>query len=336
MTWLAPLGLFYATLMRLRVWLFQKGFLASHRLPGKVISVGNLEVGGTGKSPIVIALAEHLLSSGAHPVILTRGYRSGLGSEESAAYRGSELILPPQKTSVFYADEARMQAQKLKNVPVILGADRWAAARRYLHNFPCPTHWILDDGFQHLRIHRDLDLVLLDAQKPFDNGHCLPAGRLREPVQALSRADVLLLTRSSQGPDQSELERLRKIGKPLFKVFFSETLPQQMSGPSTSFQTVQTWGLALGIARPERVKESLKRQGVYPKSELIVLDHQSFSPHDLAQLAKTSDALLTTEKDFWRSPESFAALDKPVFVLPLKVEWEDRLSLSDLFSPLTD
>ncbi len=335
MKWLAPLGWLYSLLMSLRVWLFQKGFLASHRLPGKVISVGNLEVGGTGKSPVVIALAEYLLAQGQRPAILTRGYRSGLARDESLTFLGSQILQVPQRTQRFHADEARMQAQKLGRVPVVVGAKRWAAAKRYLQSYPCPTHWLLDDGFQHLTIHRDLDVVLLDAGRPFDNGLCIPAGRLREPVRALRRAHFLFLTRSHPGVECPELKRLQALQMPFFKVFFKEAPPQQLAGPVIDPQIVEAWGLALGIARPERVRESLKSLGIKAREELIVGDHQSFSQEDLGQLAQKSDALLTTEKDYWRSPEAFAELQKPIFVLPLTVSWDEALSLSNLFKGLT-
>ncbi len=336
MRYLAPLAIIFSFLTRLRALLFSVGFKRSHHLPGFVISVGNLEVGGTGKSPVVMALCEALLARGFRPAILTRGYRSGLKAEDSAVYLGSSLLMPPQQNTSFHADEARMQAARLTNVPVIVGARRFLAAQRYLTSHPAPTHWILDDGFQHLQIHRDLDLVLLDAQRPFDNGWCIPAGRLREPRSALKRAHHILLTRSPSDPSWRAPKSLDSIPLPKHKLIFEDGPLLQVAGPPlVPGVSAREGALVLGIARPERVQAHLKSQGFNVLESLLVGDHQEIPEPALHQLAQRCPVLVTTEKDFWRSPEVFRSLNLPIFVIPLRLHWASATSLLEIFMPFT-
>ena len=138
-----PLSLLYGCLMKLRRQLYLKDFLTSHQLPGVCISIGNLEVGGTGKTPVCIALANELLSKGHRPAILTRGYRSGLNSEESVVLLNETVLYPSNFSKAFFADEARLQSHHLPTVAIIIGANRVQAAQKYCQAFEPPTHWIL-------------------------------------------------------------------------------------------------------------------------------------------------------------------------------------------------
>lgn len=331
-----PLAEIYAGVQRLRVWLYKRGFLKSHRLPGLVISIGNIEVGGTGKSPLVVAVSRYLLSQGASPAILTRGYRSGLAADESIVLRGSEVLLPAAQTSEPRCDEARMQAVQLAGVPVIVGARRFEAAQRYLTHYPPPTHWILDDGFQHLRLRRDLDLVLLDAHKPFDNGHCLPLGRLRESPSALRRAHAVIFTRATTAlPEASYLSLLSGWRLPYFRASFVDGAPRLMAGPETKDRPVEKWILALGLARPERLIKSLEAQGLSIIRQHIVGDHEAFDSALLQSWKDEADALLTSEKDYWRAPRALASLGLPVYVIPLGIHWREPESLQKIFNLLT-
>jgi tetraacyldisaccharide 4'-kinase len=323
-----PLALVYRWIVSLRVALYHRGWLKGQHLPGIVISVGNIEVGGTGKSPLVMALATCLVQSGARPVVLTRGYRSGLGPDESAVLHGSELLLTPQQSSSFHADEARMQAQRLREVPVIVGRRRYAAARRYLHHFPAPSHWILDDGFQHLQLERDCDIVLLDADRPFDNGQCLPVGRLREHPSALKRAQLVVFTRANaKRPSIEVQERIESWGVRTLRVAFQNGEPRQVAGPEQAWRAVKRWSLAIGIARPERVIQNLPAWGIKLQHCYRVQDHSAFEPARLRDIARGSDALLTTEKDYWRDPALFDQLAIPVYYLPLDLAWTQAESL---------
>lgn len=313
---LTPLSFLYSGAVKRRTHLFLNGTWPRVKLPGKVISIGNIEVGGTGKTPMAIAIAEFLLSQGFRPAILTRGYRSGLKETEWLVLKDETILLSSQLNPVFHADEARFQASRLKTVPVIVGAQRYKAAQHYLEHFPTPTHWLLDDGFQHLRIERQLDLILLDAKHPFGNGKLLPAGTLREPIEHLERADAFLFTRADNTyPSPAVCERIKKFNKPVLMVPFQQETPKLLSGTHIEFSNCKKVLLAAAIARPERLKTFLQKLEV---KELFKGDHQRFVTHEIASAAKDCDAIITTEKDFWRDPEVFRTQKKPVFVLELK------------------
>jgi tetraacyldisaccharide 4'-kinase len=329
---LAPLGWLYGAVMRGRRWLYQRGVLKSWQLPGFVISVGNLEAGGTGKSPVVMALATQLLQSGARPAIVTRGYRSGLPADDSAVLCGAEVLLPPASGVRIQADEATMQARKLERVPVIIGARRWEAAQRYLEQHPAPTHWILDDGFQHLRLKRQLDIVLLDAAQPLHNGRCLPAGRLREVPGTLKHAQLIFLTRARS--DAVPL-MVHNMTAPVIPVAFGNAPPLQVAGPTSSWSEQKSVTLALGIAHPDRVIEHCRQQKYPITSQLLTGDHEAFPAEKLADVARQSGALLTTEKDFWRQAEALRALPIPVYVLPLELRFPESFNLSKLLESFT-
>ena len=183
-TLLQPLGLLYGTVMRLRTAFYEHGLLRSRRLPGAVISVGNLTVGGTGKTPMVLWIAERLAAEGHRPAILTRGYR-GLGQGDASGEAPS--------------DEVALLRQRLDGRAQFgVGKDRYKNGLALAKD---GAEWfILDDGFQHLELQRDANIVLLDATDPFGGGGVLPAGRLREPRSGLARADIVIITRTSRAP----------------------------------------------------------------------------------------------------------------------------------------
>ncbi len=323
---LAPLGWLYGGIMRLRRFLFQKGILRSHQLPGFVISVGNLEVGGTGKSPVVMAVARHLMQRGARPIILTRGYRSGLPPDDSAVLLGSQLLLTPASGQSFHADEATMQARKLETVPVIIGAKRWEAAQRYLQHHPAPSHWILDDGFQHLKLKRQLNIVLLDAERPLHNGRCLPAGRLREFPSTLKFAQLILLTRARL---KHRAFILHNMTAPVIPVAFGNSQPLQVAGPEQPWSSHAAAVLALGIAQPDRVVEYCRQQNYPITEQLTTGDHELFPMEKLEALGRKVGAILTTEKDFWRQADVLRSLMIPTYVLPLELRFPESFDLSN-------
>ena len=186
--------------VKLRQKLYQKGLVKSKRLPCMVISVGNLSVGGTGKTPMTIYLANLIQDFGNKAVVISRGYKGRAEKAGGIVSDGKVLLMGPETAG----DEPYMMAVKLKNVPVIVGKNRFEAGMLAVRTFK-PEVLVLDDAFQHLKLERDLDLVLLDCQRPFGNGHMLPRGIMREPVSALSRADALILTRSDVVPDAKKV-----------------------------------------------------------------------------------------------------------------------------------
>lgn len=304
------------------------------KLPGKVISIGNLEAGGTGKSPVTMLIAEFLRAEGYHPVILTRGYRSGLGKRDSMVLEGPRILIPPEKKGHYFPDEAKMQAVLLGDVPVIVGRDRVRAARRYLDFQSAPTHWILDDGFQHLPLERDLDIVLLDAAAPFGNGHLLPLGRLRERPEALKRADVVLFTRASKThPTPDVVQHMSALGKPCLAVPFKEDKPQFVYGLKTSIAAVEKVALVTAIAKADRLARRLKDLNLTVTDAVTKRDHSQFRVGELITAARNAEAVVTTAKDYWRDPKVFQELDKPIFILPVKPEIS-AADLRELLAPV--
>ena len=332
---LMPFAWLYRWLVVFRRWALEGGLLTSVRLPGKVISVGNLQVGGTGKSPVVQDLAAWLLRQGARPAILARGYRSGLHRRDSMAFLGEGIIMSPVTPGEDTADEARMLARALSNVPVIIGARRGEAARRYLQKYSAPTHWILDDGFQHMQISRDLDILLLDGRDPLGGSRLLPAGILREPPGAIRSADVILLTRSPDGAGAAEKVRpwLRSPDTPLIPLTFRNGPLQWRAGPNTLPETGAPVLLVSAIAGPADFEAGVRATGLRIVHHLRLRDHSELDPAKIADMTASCTAIVTTEKDFWRNPRVFKYSKKPVCTLPLHTGLSDEM-IRQILDPL--
>ncbi len=331
-----PLSWLYSGVTRARRNWYERGFLSSFPLEGTVISIGNIEAGGTGKSPMTLELCRVLLQGGARPVILTRGYKSGLSPKESAVLLGEKVILQAQNTLNFVADEARMQAAALEAVPIIVGSDRYTAAKRYLENYPAPTHWILDDGFQHQRIRRDIDIVLLDAERPFDNGHCLPAGLLREGKTSLKKADWIIFTRAeTDHPNAAVRAVLAAYSVPFSSVNFISGEPRPIKESAPHWRIIKAWTLGLGLAKPERVEAGIKKFNLPVRHRVRSADHEIFDKKSLTLCLDSSEALLITEKDYWREKPYFDLLAKPVYVIPLSIKWQKNESFIQILEVLT-
>jgi tetraacyldisaccharide 4'-kinase len=278
-----PLSLIYGSVVRLRAWLYSHGWLKQKKLKGAVVSVGNITLGGTGKTPMVIWLAEKFLAEGKRVAILSRGYRGSGGTSDEI-----ELM------------KHRLQGRVLFGV----GKDRFAEGTRLeAHDIDV---FILDDGFQHLPLARDLDIVLIDATRPLEQQLLLPAGCLREPVSAVNRTDLVVFTRanhSSESPwaNQPSSERpiptfqstTKLIG---FERYGENTvggLPEQLSGPFYAF---------CGIGNPEAFFLDLEKWKIPVAGRLTFRDHHHYTAADGAHLARMAvqagaKAFVTTEKD---------------------------------------
>lgn len=284
-----PLAVVYGLAARLRTDLYRRGIRRHRRLGGTVLSVGNLTVGGTGKTPMVLWLAEKLIAEGHRPAILTRGYRGGAHSDP----RG----LPA-------SDEAALLRERLgARAQLGVGKDRYESGRTLERH---GARWfILDDGFQHLALARDADIVLLDASDPFGGGKLLPAGRLREPRSALARADVVVITRAERAPAIEELVR-RFTRAP---IFYAQTeLEAVLRVPALAVE----WPLAdraaarffafCGIGNPPAFFDDLRRWGFSVAGERRFRDHHRYSSAEVAALEQAADlagadAMICTEKD---------------------------------------
>ncbi len=267
-----------------------------------VISVGNLTTGGTGKTPMVLRIAEHLLTEGKSPGILTRGYRGESGSSGPSGTTGDEVRL--------------LQARLGPRVEFGVGADRFAQGRELAAR---GVDWfVLDDGFQHLQLARDVNVLLIDATNPFGGGHLLPAGRLREPLSALSRADVVVITRSDHAPAVEAAVR-RDSDAPIFyaaphlesvRVFRGEYPGEER----TDAHSHKFFAFS-GIGNPAVFPVDLREWGLDTLGYKIFPDHHKYSASDMKEIAVEAaaagaDALMCTEKDIFNlTGVRLAALD---------------------------
>jgi tetraacyldisaccharide 4'-kinase len=284
----------YALAMRLRRWGYRRGVLASHDAPVPVISVGNLTAGGTGKTPMVAWIVRHLTEAGRKPAIVMRGYRAG----KAAPYAAPR------------SDEAELLAQ-LTGCPVIVEPDRLAGARRAADAEADVV--VLDDGFQHRRLRRQLDIVLIDAVEPLGFGHCLPRGLLREPPGALADADAVVITHA----DEVTPERLAELRRKLAALCNpSATIAQAAHKPVAVIDDAgrlhpptdlaERAVLAFcGLGSPEHFFESLARLRANVVAAKALDDHADYSPAILAELADQARAagaeiMVTTQKDHVR------------------------------------
>jgi tetraacyldisaccharide 4'-kinase len=288
-----PLSVVYSLVARARAWCYQSGVFRTKSLPGTVVSVGNLTVGGTGKTPVVLWLAERFVEEGKRAAILTRGYRG----TADAATRGE-----PQSDEV-----ALLRARLSGKVKIGVGADRYKNGTVLAQH---GIEWfILDDGFQHLQLQRDANIVLLDATDPFGGGKTLPAGRLREPISALRRADVVVITRSVQGstPATEALVR-RHTPSPVFyattRLEAVRRVPQNGTAmPQEDWRRVRFLAFC-AIGNPAAFFYDLRRWGFHTAGERSFPDHHVYTAPEAAELehaaaACDAEALLCTEKDVW-------------------------------------
>ena len=271
----------------------------TQRLRTPVVSVGGLAMGGVGKTPMVLHLAKLLPGS----AVLTRGYRRD--SKEQVTVLEAGLTAPIAVTG----DEAQLYLRA--GLPVGIGGDRHAAGLAAEQRFH-PRLFLMDDGFQHARLHRDFDLVLLDGLDPLAGG-LFPVGRLREPLQALRRADAIVITRSTGNRYSGLLREVRAAGASA-PVFYSHVVPEPLwiEGPVVAF---------CGLANPETFRQTLERHGLTITHFHAFPDHHRYSPSDMAALKKYGLPLVTTEKDAVKLPLHFAQ----VLRISIRIDDEDAL-----------
>jgi tetraacyldisaccharide 4'-kinase len=289
----------YGGAVRIRTLLYSKGFFNSKRLPCSVISVGNITVGGTGKTPLVMALAKGLMERGIPVAILSRGYKAKTPSRPLVS-DGKAIVLSPEESG----DEPFLMAQTLKGVPILIGKDRFINGQMALQRFGV-RGLLLDDGYQHLQLHRDLNILLVDSHIGFGDYHLLPRGNLREPLSHLCRANLFVLTKVENINMCNPLEKVLHQFHPSSPVFHSHYEPRGLVGLKEEWEELHSLRgkkvLALsGVANPEYFSLLLRKCGMEIVSEAIFPDHHRFTNKDLASIEGTSkgmDWIVTTEKD---------------------------------------
>ncbi|MBI3047747.1 MAG: tetraacyldisaccharide 4'-kinase [Acidobacteria bacterium] len=298
------------------------------RLDRPVISVGNLVVGGSGKTPLVATLARLLAAAGERPAILSRGYgRRERPDGVVVVSDGERLLAPPTRSG----DEPYMLACSLPGVPVFVSPDRHLAGRLAERHFTCTVH-LLDDGFQHLQLARDIDLVVI-SRADLDE-RLLPAGRLREPLAAARAADALLVP---GGEGDMEAVRQRIGVDTAFRVSTYVHAPRLLSEPAGVELQIAPGSRPVvavaAVARPARFFAALRAQGWEVARELVFRDHHWFTERDIAAIERAAfeagtNLVITTEKDAVRLSEAHVKHEAaPLWaVLPLElvVEPGDR------------
>ena len=330
---LAPFSALYSAAVKARSEGYQKQFLKTHKVSAPVISVGNITVGGTGKTPLVKWVAERLADNGRKVCILSRGYRRDNAKSRVVVSDGEQIL-----SDVAHAgDEAMMLAQSLLGrVAVVCDADRVAAAVWAIQHLKRDV-LLLDDGFQHRRLARDLDIVTIDATNPFGNGLLLPAGILREPVISLNRADCIVLTRVSDQVRPELIERLRRAsGAP---VLTSRTtiknirlLDEKILVEEAAVRS-QPLAAFCAIGNSNAFFEQLRAAHFDIRYEKAFRDHHKYWQTDIDRLIETAassgaHALITTEKDSVKL-QAFR-FDLPCYVSQVEVEISDATKLLEL------
>jgi tetraacyldisaccharide 4'-kinase len=324
----------YGKAMVLRWRLYQKKWLKTRRLPCRIISVGNLTLGGTGKTPMTIYMAAFLKSMGIDPAIVCRGYKGKYERSVGIVTDGFSMFLKPEEAG----DEAYLMASKLSGVPVVVGKDRYASGIKAF-NFFNPDVIILDDGFQYLRLFRDLNLLLVDAANPVGNGYIFPRGPLREPSAHLERADALVITRTEAKKFDPHLfnEKLRVSGKPIFRC---RHVPDVLSvlTPDHQWKKCKTESIRdrkcvafSGIAKNEDFLKMLLELGCRVEDFVAFADHHKFSAKDVEIVLNKAiksgvEFLITTEKDRVKLPNHmFSAIN--LYSLGVRISFigEDKI-----------
>jgi tetraacyldisaccharide 4'-kinase len=298
-----PLAAGYKLVTALRGTAYRRGLLKTRRLSRPVVSVGNLTAGGTGKTPLVAYVAELLVKRGLKPSILTRGYRRQSTEKLIAVEPAAERA--PDACQI--GDEPALLARKLPQVPIIVSADRYRAGRMAESRFNADVH-ILDDGFQHWALAREVDIVVLDVTQNLSRARLLPVGRLREPLEALQRAGMIILSRIELA-DPAPVESLVRRIAPRAKVFHAATQLAELvdvdSGriyPPSAFRGEPVYAFC-GIGNAQAFFDDLKAWGFSVAGRQSFRDHHRYRVVDQRVLTLAVmelpglKACLTTEKD---------------------------------------
>ena len=338
---LYAVSLLYGAGIKLRNWTYRMKLMPARQLPCRVLCVGNITLGGTGKTPMAIYVAKEIRQMGYSAAVVSRGYRGDAESSGGIVSDGRSILMGPKQAG----DEPYLIACSLNKTPVIVGKSRYAAGMLACEKFR-PDVIVLDDGFQHLRLNRDIDLVLLDHGQPFGNLHLLPRGPLREPLSSLARSHAIVLTRHKTGRNDSAAASIEAINKyaPKNPVFTSthdpyfylikggQNIPVEcFNGRRSNRENHRSESKAVfgfsGIARNLDFQHTVKALGFEVKGFLEFSDHHHYTIPDLQDIqSRAEDAgarqLITTEKDLVRlSPSNPFSLD--LFAVGIQISFGD-------------
>lgn len=331
---LSLLSFVYSFAIRVRIILYRTNMLKSTAVRCPVISIGNLTVGGTGKTPVTMALTDLLRRAGIRPVIISRGY-GRKGTALAVVSDGTKLLSAPAESG----DEPYLMATRLKSVPVIVSSDRVKAAEYAIDNFR-PDCLILDDGFQHIRLKRDINIILIDGDRGFGNGYLLPRGILREPLSRLADADIALVKGGRLNKADSSM--LGPMMLPLMGFDYEATTFIDLANDTNlsidefkaAFSEQETLALC-GIANPDSFIATLRSIGVSVTSKAFFPDHHDYTHDEIEAMKKSgTDVIVTTEKDGVKLKRHAHLLNVPVLALRVEAVFRDPEQLMDCIIPI--
>lgn len=327
---LKPLSLAYSALTRLRLAAYGKGLLKKTKLEIPVISVGNITTGGTGKTPLVEWLCRMLAREGRKVAILTRGYGRVNPGQRVIVSDGLNVLTNARQAG----DEPQLLAENLKGIAAVICDVHRSSAGQWAIDHLGTEVFVLDDGFQHLRLARDLNILTIDASNPWGGRNLLPYGRMREPLLSISRADCVILTRTEQGSDLIALKDEIKqfTDSAIFVSRMQTALIRRIdsSEPEKIESFVQPVAAFCGVGNPHSFFEHLEREGLALANTRTFSDHHRYQQTDidvLIQEAKKhgASALITTAKDAVKIRDFAFALTCYVLEIEIKIDQEDRL-----------
>jgi tetraacyldisaccharide 4'-kinase len=331
---LAPLSWIYVALVSVRSWLYAHNFLRIHRLRRRVICIGNLTMGGTGKTPTVIALGRILQETGSRISVILRGYKGRRETTPLLVSDGRQLLATAQEAG----DEALMIAKNLPQAVVAVSKHRASCGVMLEQKFPIDFH-LLDDGYQHLSLFRDFNLLLIDVTTPFGKGFP-PLGRLREPLREIQRADAVLFTRTNPLETYQELTHKVLSYRPDLPIFLARQRIRSIESMSGN-EPVIVEGLRerrlfafAGIGNPNQFFSLLGDSQIGLTEHYAFGDHHRYTLEDISRLKSRCEkagieAMITTEKD----AEKLGAFDFepfPVFIAKLQFEINEPVRLLQL------
>lgn len=296
---LSALSLLYLCGLKAAIFLYRANLLITYRPKCKVISVGNITLGGTGKTPLVIAIARDLIEKKKKVVILARGYM--------------------KDTVLDIADEAIVIKKSLGDTPVMVGRDRIRSAKTAEEKFS-PDVILLDDGFQHWRLKRDIDIVTIDGRNPFGNGRLIPRGILREPVSSLKRAGIIVVTKSRRLDDRMKIKGVNSKAE-IFASSYEATDTAGIRGRKVA--------IACGIGDPSSFEETVRSLGAVISRKFIFMDHHRYSGADVGRMAFAAlsaglDTVVTTEKDMVKLEPLVKGAKVRFVAVGIEIKMEDK------------
>ena len=338
---LSLMSILYRNLVSLRLWLYRIRIKREHNLGCLVVSIGNLTVGGTGKTPIVEKFAKALTAGGRRVAILSRGYKSvkpSLKKRIKSKLQGNPISQEPPRVvsngnEVFLdsetaGDEPYMLATNLDGVAIVVDKDRVKAGLHAIKEFDVDT-LLLDDGLQYLRLRHRLDIVLIDRYSPFGNEKLLPRGTLREPPKNLKRASYIFITKCDGSSNEDLIKRIKKYNRTA-EIIECAHEPKYLQNIDTNERLSldhlkgKDIGTISGIAVPESFENGIKKLGAKIELTRRYTDHHRYRRREVQKfidecLNRDLDMIVTTEKDYVRFPEIEPKEDMPVYFLRVEI-----------------